>query len=162
MTGSMLHATCVALKALTDQWSGVLLQGPSGCGKSDLALRLIYDLGPECARLVADDYVNVRRSGHSVEAFAPPATLGKIEVRGVGIIELPALERIGVRVAFDLIEAADIPRMPEPRWLQIDFDSGKAQIPLFALAPFEASAVAKIAMIHNEQARKAHENRRPA
>ncbi len=162
MTDPLLHATCVALKALTDQWSGVLLQGPSGCGKSDLALRLIYDLGPERARLVADDYVSVRRSGNAVDAVAPSAMLGKIEVRGVGIIELPAFERIGVSVAFDLVEAAEVPRLPEPRWLEIDFESGMAEIPLFALAPFESSAVAKVAMIHNEQSRNAHEKRRPA
>ena len=162
MSGQMLHATCVALKALTDQWSGVLLQGPSGSGKSDLALRLIYDLGPECARLVADDYVTVRSSGTSVEAVAPTATLGKIEVRGFGIVELPAMKRIEVSVAFDLVEPANVPRMPEPRWQDIDFDTGVARIPLFSLAPFESSAVAKVAMIHNEHARKAHENRRPA
>ena len=63
----------------------MLIEGASGAGKSDLALRLI-DRG---ALLVSDDYSLVRRVGTSILATAPTTIAGKIEVRGVGIIEMP-------------------------------------------------------------------------
>ncbi len=144
MADPILHATCVALKRGDADWSGILLRGPSGCGKSDLALRVINEMGPEGARLVADDYVCVCGSDAPVEVRAPRATFGKLEVRGLGIVELPALERVNVKLAFDLVDAANVPRLPEPRWLDMGHDSERAKIPLFALAPFESSAVAKV------------------
>jgi DNA polymerase III delta prime subunit len=162
MAGATLHATCVALKALADQWSGVLFCGPPGSGKSDLALRVIYDLGPERACLVADDYVVLHRVGRSIEAGAPAATMGKMEVRGFGILELPARACVGLSLAFDLVKPADVPRMPDPNWLEISFESGIEKIPLYKLAPFESSAVAKIATIHDQQARKSLSHKRPA
>lgn len=146
MTEPILHATCVALKRGDGDWSGILLRGPSGCGKSDLALRVINEMGPERACLVADDYMCVYGSDAQVEVRAPRTIFGKIEVRGLGIIELPALERVNVKLAFDLVDAANVPRLPEPRWLDMGHDSERAKIPLFALAPFEASAVAKVVM----------------
>jgi hypothetical protein len=64
----------------------VLIGGRSGAGKSDLALRLI-DRG---ASLVSDDYTELRRVGGRVLARAPAEIAGKIEVRGLGILDLPA------------------------------------------------------------------------
>ena len=80
-----IHASCVAIG---DQ--AVLIEGFSGTGKSDLALRLI-DRG---ATLVSDDYtLLIRRSGSLIAR--PPANLaGKIEVRGIGIVEMPHVEDV--------------------------------------------------------------------
>jgi serine kinase of HPr protein (carbohydrate metabolism regulator) len=131
---SQIHATCVALPE-----GGVLLRGESGAGKSDLALRLI-DGG---ARLVADDRTDLVREGDRLIARAPAAIAGLIEARGVGILRLPP-ERLAAEVAVvlivDLVDATSVERLPETTreallgvWL-----------PRVALAPFEASAPAKI------------------
>jgi len=128
-----IHASCVAIGA-----TGVLLRGPSGSGKSDLALRLI-DGG---ARLVADDRVELVRDPDAagVLTAAPAALAGLIEVRGLGIVHLPAVARARLGLVVDLCTAAEMPRLPAPR--RCDY-LGLA-LPLLALAPFESSAVAKL------------------
>ncbi len=161
MATARLHATCVALRTKQNLWSGILFCGPSGSGKSDLALRCIHELGPERASLVADDYVDVCASGEAVEARSPLKIFGKIEVRGLGILELPALESVAVSVAFDLVDTADVPRFPEPRWLDISNKSGQAKLPLYTLSPFEASAVAKVIMTHETHIRRTLLNLQP-
>lgn len=127
----LLHATAVALDG-----RAVLLRGPSGCGKSDLALRLI-DAG---ARLVADDQSEVWREGDTVVVRAPAAIAGLIEVRGIGIVRLAALERAPVALVADLVPAERVERLPERQSAAL-FD---ITLPLVAIAPFEASAVAKL------------------
>lgn len=139
----LVHATCVALRphgtSSSRVWRAVLLRGPSGAGKSDLALRLIEAGG----RLVADDQVRVTRSGRSLIAAAPATLAGLLEVRGVGIVKLArgqVLARVPLSLLVDLVPADRIERLP---------DSAKenllgVDLPLLALAPFEASAAAKL------------------
>lgn len=87
LSSETLHATCVAIGG-----RAVLIEGRSGSGKSDLALRLI-DRG---AALVSDDYTLLCRSGTALLA-APPANIaGRIEVRGIGIVEMPHVRDIPV------------------------------------------------------------------
>ncbi|MGE0258473.1 MAG: HPr kinase/phosphorylase [Alphaproteobacteria bacterium] len=127
----LLHATAVAIGG-----QAVLLRGPSGCGKSDLALRLI-DAG---ARLVADDQCVLRRHGDTLLVRAPAAIAGLFEVRGLGILRLNALSEAPVGLIADLVAAERIERMPPPRTgtlLEI-------AVPLIEIAPFEASAAAKL------------------
>jgi len=68
-------------------WNGkaALILGPPGSGKSDLALRLIEG----GAQLIADDLVELTRSGAQVMAAfpgdAPPELRGRIEARGLGV-----------------------------------------------------------------------------
>jgi len=126
-----VHGTAVALDG-----GAILLRGPSGAGKSDLGLRLI-DAG---ARLVADDQVELRRVGPRVLARAPQTLLGLVEIRGVGIVRIDAVEEAPLVLIVDLILSGEIERLPEPR---VETVLGLA-VPLLTQRPFEASAVAKL------------------
>jgi HPr kinase/phosphorylase len=126
-----VHGTCVALGG-----EGVLLRGPAGSGKSDLALRLI-DGG---ARLVADDQTELRRLGDAVVASAPAVIAGRIELRGIGILSCPSVAEARLSLVVDLVAPGAVERLPERR-SQNYLDCA---LPLLALAPFEASAAAKI------------------
>lgn len=126
-----VHATTVAIEG-----RGVLLRGASGSGKSDLALRLI-DAGAE---LVADDHTQVISQHSTVFAEAPPGLEGLLEVRGVGILTLPHRQRVPLALIADLEGAVE--RLPQP---MEDTLMGIA-LPRVILAPFEASAPAKLRM----------------
>lgn len=63
----------------------LLIEGPPGAGKSSLALALI-DRG---ATLVGDDAVTLDRRGEVVHALPPPNTAGLVDIRNVGIVEMP-------------------------------------------------------------------------
>lgn len=129
MSGALLHASCVAIGG-----RAVLIAGASGRGKSDLALRLI-DRG---ARLVSDDYTLVAPRGGILFASAPERIAGRIEIRGIGIVEMEAVADVPVCLLADL--DADVPRMPEPEHRTI---AGIA-VPAVALAALEASAPIKL------------------
>jgi HPr kinase/phosphorylase len=126
-----IHGTAIALSG-----EGVLLRGPSGSGKSDLALRLI-DQG---ARLIADDQTELRDIGGAVRLSAPGTIAGQMEVRGIGIVTVPYQSSAPLRLVVDLKPAETIERMPELATIRFfAYD-----LPLIALAPFEASAPAKL------------------
>ncbi len=92
----IVHAGLIALRD-RGVWRGALLEGPSGSGKSDLALRATA-AGPW--RLVADDRVRLFVSGGAVFGRAPAVIAGKIEARGLGVIDRPwlAFARIDLAV----------------------------------------------------------------
>ncbi len=127
----LVHATAVAIGG-----EAVLLRGASGCGKSDLALRLI-DAG---ARLIADDQSELSRRGDRVIVRAPATLAGLIEVRGIGIVRLDALAEAPVGLVVDLVAAEKVERMPGRRAETI---LGLV-LPLIEMAPFDASAAAKL------------------
>lgn len=135
MVHEQVHATCVAIGG-----AGVLLRGPSGAGKSDLALRLIDGGGADGPRLVADDRVDLTLQGGRVWARAPKPLKGLLEVRGVGIMPMKALDEAPIALICDLVAPALVERLPEVTTTPI-LDQG---IPFIRLAPFEASAPAKI------------------
>lgn len=140
---TLVHATCVALrpsaKLSAGAWRAVLLRGPSGAGKSDLALRLIEAGG----RLVADDQTRIVRYGEVLIASAPAALAGLLEVRGVGIVKLAVnqlLSRAPLSLMVDLVPPDRIERLPE----RTEEALLGVNLPMLALAPFEASAAAKL------------------
>ncbi len=126
-----VHGTAIA-------WDGAaaLLRGPSGSGKSDLALRLIERGGA----LVGDDQVWIS-PGTPPLVRPDPRLAGKLEVRGIGILEVAHLSEAPLLAVIDLVAAADVPRLPEPEWTEF---GAAIAVRRFALAPFEASAVEKI------------------
>ena len=99
-----IHASCVAIGS-----RGVLLLGSSGAGKSDLALRLI----DEGAKLVADDRTILFVSGRALHAKAPASIKGLLEIRGLGIVEVPV--RTTVKIALVVRLGKEGARLPEPR-----------------------------------------------
>jgi serine kinase of HPr protein (carbohydrate metabolism regulator) len=130
LSNENLHATSVALAG-----RAVLITGPSGSGKSDLALRL-FDRG---FALVSDDRTIVRTEAGRLIASAPPTILGKIEVRGIGIIEVEPAGDMPVALIVDL--GGEIERMPG--------DSARREllgigVPIVAIDSASASAAAKV------------------
>ena len=133
LSSETLHASCVAING-----RAVLIEGLSGSGKSDLALRLI-DRG---AVLVSDDYTVVRRSAERLIASAAPNIAGLIEVRGIGLVPMPA--QVDVSVAMIVTISDDVTRMP-------DDDNSKVivgvAIPRGHIVPFESSAPIKVELM---------------
>ncbi|RMF10548.1 MAG: aldolase [Alphaproteobacteria bacterium] len=129
-----VHASCVTFGA-----TGVLIRGASGAGKSDLALRVIH-LG---GRLVADDQVYLQAQDGVLYAFAPHVLRGRLEVRGVGIVELPYAHVSALGCIIDLIDGRNIDRMPEPMKVEL----AGLRIACHRLDPFEAAAPHKVAAI---------------
>ena len=110
--------------------------GPSGSGKSDLALRLI-DGG---ARLVADDYTEIKLRDGRLVASVPAATAGLLEVRGLGIVQVPNVAEAWLRLVVDLVPPDEVERLPEKAHMAYL----GVELPLLALAPFESATPAKL------------------
>jgi serine kinase of HPr protein (carbohydrate metabolism regulator) len=132
LSAETLHASTVALDG-----RAVLICGPSGSGKSDLALRLL-DRG---FVLVSDDQTIVKRNGEQVIATAPPTIAGKLEIRGIGIVEMERAENVPVALVAEL--TSDIQRLPDdtPERLILG-----VPLPLISIDAMTASAPSKVAL----------------
>ena len=80
MTMTLANVTGVAIDG-----RGILIEGPTGAGKTSLALMLI-DRG---AVLIGDDGLHIAAEGGQLVASPVPETAGLIEIRNVGIVEMP-------------------------------------------------------------------------
>lgn len=130
LSSETLHASCVAIDG-----RAVLIEGRSGEGKSDLALRLI-DRG---AQLVSDDYTICTRIAGVLHGSAPANIAGRIEVRGIGIVEMPHVDRTPIALIVTILDVP--PRLPEaPRTRRI---AGVA-VPEVELPALEPSAPIKV------------------
>ncbi len=115
-----LHATCVLAGR-----RGVLITGPSGSGKSSLALEMIDSPGHAAggplvtAKLVADDQVLVERRGRELSASPPRELAGRLEVRGLGIMEVPFEPCAALGLVVQLAPWRTIERLPEPETTRI-------------------------------------------
>lgn len=129
-SSELLHATSVAIRGRV-----VLLCGPSGAGKSDLALRLIDRGGALCS----DDYTQLDVVDGRLMATAPQTIAGRMEVRGIGVVELPHLDEAPVALVVDLVRTVTrLPMQPLSRTL------AGVDVPLVEIVPFEASAPIKV------------------
>tara|TARA_B100000678_G_scaffold71142_1_gene58450 strand:+ start:741 stop:1181 length:441 start_codon:yes stop_codon:yes gene_type:complete len=129
LSSETLHATCVAIDG-----RALLIEGRSGAGKSDLALRLI-DRG---ATLVSDDYTRLTRSGDALIASAPETIRGRMEVRGLGIMEFDTIDQVPVGLLLAIDE--------QPLRLPLSYDIRRIAgiaVPVVAIAALEASAPIK-------------------
>ena len=132
LSSETLHASTVALDG-----RAVLICGPSGSGKSDLALRLL-DRG---FTLVSDDQTIVRKDGGRLIASAPPTIHGKLEIRGIGIVEMETVDDVPVALCVEL--SSDIQRIPDDSRDRLVLD---VRIPLINVDALTASAPSKVAV----------------
>lgn len=77
-----LHGVLVDVSGI-----GILITGESGIGKSETALELIK----RGHRLITDDAVDIKEIDGELIGSSPSITRGMLEVRGIGIIDVPAL-----------------------------------------------------------------------
>lgn len=107
-----MHATCVVIGE-----RGILITGASGSGKSTLAMALM-DEAHRRGRFAAcggDDQVFLESAGGRLIAHAPQATLGKIEMYGVGIVAVNAIPSAVIDLVAELVASERIERMPPER-----------------------------------------------
>jgi serine kinase of HPr protein (carbohydrate metabolism regulator) len=132
LSAETLHASTVAMDG-----RAVLITGPSGSGKSDLSLRLI-DRG---FTLVSDDQTIVKKDGSRLLASAPPTIAGKLEIRGIGIVEMERTDNVPVALIVEL--TSDIQRLPDDSRERPILGIG---VPLISIDALTASAPAKVAI----------------
>ena len=132
LSSENLHASCVACDG-----RAVLISGPSGSGKSDLALRML-DRG---FTLVSDDRTIIRKDGGRLLASPPETIKGKLEVRGIGIVDVNHVGDIPVVLVVEL--TSDIQRMPDDSRSRLILG---IEVPLISVDAMTASAPSKVAL----------------
>ncbi|MBT6330605.1 MAG: serine/threonine protein kinase [Kordiimonadaceae bacterium] len=138
---TLYHASCVELGG-----KGILIEGPSGSGKSDLSLRLI-DAG---AKLVSDDYVDIRNENGTLVGYGPPNIEGMLEIRGIGLLKTDYIKSSPLYLTLELTPRDEIERLPEADFFEMD----DVRIPYYKFDAFSVSAIAKITMLLNTIADK--------
>jgi serine kinase of HPr protein (carbohydrate metabolism regulator) len=132
LSSETLHASTVALGG-----RAVLISGPSGSGKSDLALRLL-DRG---FVLVSDDQTILRKEGGQLVASAPATIKGKLEIRGIGIVDMESVSDVPLALVVEL--TSEIQRLPDDSRERLILD---VRVPLVTIDARTASAPSKVAV----------------
>jgi serine kinase of HPr protein (carbohydrate metabolism regulator) len=137
MSSRLLSSETIHASTVASDGRAVLISGPSGSGKSDLALRLL-DRG---FTLVSDDQTIVRRDGDRLVASAPPTIKGKLEIRGIGIVEMNTVNDVPVALFVEL--TSEIMRLPDDRRERPVLG---VNLPLVSVDAMTASAASKVAL----------------
>ena len=135
--GNRLSAETIHASAVAIHGRALLVGGPSGSGKSDLALRLL-DRG---FKLVSDDRTIVRRDGDKLIASAPPNIAGKLEIRGIGIVDMETVDNVPVALFVEL--TSEIQRLPDENRERPILG---VRVPLVTIDAVSASAPYKVAI----------------
>jgi hypothetical protein len=125
-----IHASVVLVGA-----HALLVRGPAGSGKSRLVLNLIQSAsnGPLMfARLVGDDRIHVQAAHGRLIARPPVALAGLLELRGLGIRQLPYEPTAVVSWVVDLAAEPSM-RIPEEAATQTAIEG--IRLPRLAVAP---------------------------
>jgi HPr kinase/phosphorylase len=91
--------------------TGILLTGASGAGKSSFVAGLAATWLSDPVRLVADDRVRLAAAGGRLIARPVEGFLGKIEMRGLGMAEIPAMPS-AVMAVIVALNPEHPPRLP--------------------------------------------------
>ena len=137
MNSRVLSSETVHASTVASEGRAVLISGPSGSGKSDLALRLL-DRG---FTLVSDDQTIVRRQADKLIASAPPTIAGKLEIRGIGIVDVEAVNNVPIALYVEL--TSEIVRLPDDRRERPVLG---VNLPLISVDAQTASAASKVAL----------------
>ena len=137
MESKRVHGSAVALED-----NGVLIVGCSGSGKSDLALRLIDSGGT----LISDDQTLCLKKQNDIFLFSIEEIYGLLEIRGMGIIKVPYIENVKMRIVVSMVK-----KKTERLFLKNKKKLLGLDYPLLELEPNEVSAVAKIKLKLNER-----------
>jgi serine kinase of HPr protein (carbohydrate metabolism regulator) len=132
LSAETVHASTVAIEG-----RAVLNTGPSGSGKSDLTLRLL-DRG---FTLISDDQTVVRLDGDRLIASPPPPIAGKLEIRGIGIVDIEHDSDLPVALLVEL--TSDIQRLPDDARERPVLG---VMLPLISIDAMAASAPSKVAL----------------
>ncbi len=134
MNDMLVHGTAVKIND-----RGVLLRGKSGSGKSDLALILV-DRG---GTLISDDQVLLAETDGTLVMEPPTSLAGLLEVRGLGIVQVPYEASMHLDLIVDLRPRTDIERLPEKQFEEYH----GIKIPKITLHAFEQSTPIKIELM---------------
>ncbi|MEO5773143.1 MAG: HPr kinase/phosphatase C-terminal domain-containing protein [Sphingomicrobium sp.] len=132
LSAENVHASTVAIEG-----RAVLIMGPSGAGKSDLTLRLLH----RGFALVSDDQTIVKRQDERLIASAPPQLAGKLEIRGIGIVDMEYESDVPVALIVEL--TSDIQRLPDDSRERLILG---VPVPLVSIDAMTASAASKVAL----------------
>lgn len=132
LSSENLHASCVA-----SEGRAVLIAGPSGSGKSDLALRML-DRG---FTLVSDDRTIIRKEGSKLVTSAPETIKGKLEIRGIGIVDVETAQDAPLALVVEL--TSDMQRIPDDSRERLILG---VSVPLISVDAMTASAPSKVAL----------------
>jgi serine kinase of HPr protein (carbohydrate metabolism regulator) len=111
-----VHETVHGVALLLGE-TGMLVTGASGAGKSTFALALMAGWRHDPVRLVADDRVRLRAAGGRLVARPVEGFLGRIELRGIGMAQTPAMPSCVVR-ALVALQPEHPARLPQHIELQ--------------------------------------------
>ena len=91
--------------------------------------------------LVSDDRTIVRKEGTRLVTSAPDTIKGKLEIRGVGIVDVDSVPNAPLALVVEL--TSDIQRMPDDSRERMILGVG---VPLISVDAMTASAPSKVAL----------------